>query len=269
MSLHTDRRWSSWLSGAVSTTWSWTRSKQWRWLWTSGETPLFSPHSPSYSTVTAVDSFRLLGTTISQDLKWDTQQRLYFLRQLRKFSLPQELLKQFYPATIESVNNCLVQLSYKIWPQKTTEGNPDCWAKHWYNPPYSPRTALIQSEQKSCQNHSVPLTSSTLPLWTVTVWSTLQSSEHQNNQTQKQFLPSGNPWQTLDIKRGTHTIYTHTSFQMCTYLYIQLSICLLLFLIHLLYFYSFIICVFCPVTVILLHCGSFCHESRMCKHTWQ
>ncbi len=25
------------------------------------------------------------------------------------------------------VNNCLVQLSYQIWPQKTTEGCPDCW----------------------------------------------------------------------------------------------------------------------------------------------
>ncbi len=64
------------------------------------------------STVAAVESFRFLGTTISQDLKWDNhidsimkkaQQRLYFLRQLRKFNLPQELLKQFYSAIIESV----------------------------------------------------------------------------------------------------------------------------------------------------------------------
>ncbi len=61
------------------------------------------------------------------------------------------------------------------------------------------------------QPYSGPLTSSTLPLWTVTVWSTLQSSEHQNVQTQKQFLPSGNPsheqW-TLGNNYGTHTIYT-------------------------------------------------------------
>ncbi len=64
------------------------------------------------STVTTVESFRFLGTTISQDLKWDNhiefilkkaQQRLYFLRQLGKFNLPQELLKQFYSAIIESV----------------------------------------------------------------------------------------------------------------------------------------------------------------------
>ncbi|KAK3551560.1 hypothetical protein QTP70_019800 [Hemibagrus guttatus] len=64
------------------------------------------------STVPTVASFRFLGTTISQDRKWDThiestvkkaQQRLYFLRQLRKFNLPQELLTHFYSVVIESV----------------------------------------------------------------------------------------------------------------------------------------------------------------------
>ncbi len=57
------------------------------------------------SNLTAVESFRFLGTTISQNLKWDNhidsivkkaQQRLYFLRQLMKFNLPQELLKHIY-----------------------------------------------------------------------------------------------------------------------------------------------------------------------------
>ncbi len=43
------------------------------------------------------------------------------------------------------VNNCLVQLNYQICLQKTTEGSLDCWANHWYNPPPSPRTELIQS----------------------------------------------------------------------------------------------------------------------------
>ncbi len=107
------------------------------------------------------------------------------------------------------VNNCLVQLSYQIWPQKTTEGSLDCWANHWYNPSYSPRTVLIQSEQKGWQNHSVPLTSSTLPLCTVTVWSTLQSSAHQNDQTQEQFLPPSNPsHEHLTIIMG-HTLFIH------------------------------------------------------------
>ncbi len=100
---------------------------------------------------------------------------------------------------------------------RTTEGSPDCWANHWYNPPHSPRTVLIQSEQKGWQNHPGPLASSTLPLWTVTVWSTLQSSEHQNDQAQKQFLPSGNPSHehlTLNVEHTTllynYLFTTHT-----------------------------------------------------------
>uniref|UniRef100_A0A672L4P2 Reverse transcriptase domain-containing protein n=1 Tax=Sinocyclocheilus grahami TaxID=75366 RepID=A0A672L4P2_SINGR len=80
------------------------------------------------STVTAVESFRFLGTTISQDLKWDThidsivkkaQQRLYFLRQLRKFNLPQELLKQFYSAIIESV----LCTSITVWFSSATKSD--------------------------------------------------------------------------------------------------------------------------------------------------
>ncbi len=102
-SLLTDRRLRSWLSGAVLTTWSLTRSKQWRW-------------------------FGFLGTTISQDLKWDNhiesivkkaQQRLYFLRQLRKFNLPMELLKQFYSAIIESV----LCTSITVWFSSATKSD--------------------------------------------------------------------------------------------------------------------------------------------------
>ncbi|KAK3551680.1 hypothetical protein QTP70_022120, partial [Hemibagrus guttatus] len=75
-------------------------------------TPALPPLTIMNSTVPTVESFRFLGTTISQDLKWDThidsivkkaQQRLYSLRQLRKFNLPQELLTHFYSAVMESV----------------------------------------------------------------------------------------------------------------------------------------------------------------------
>ncbi len=186
--------------------------------------PALPPLTIVNSTVTAVESFRFLGTTISQDLKWDNhinsiakkaQQRLYLLCQLRKFNLPQELLNcstvllcHHWISPLH-INNCLVLLSYQIWPRKNTEGSPDCWANHCDNPPHSPGNVLIQSEQKGCQNHSGPLTSSTLLLWTVTVWSTLQSSEDQNNQTQEQFLPSSNPSHEHLTIIMVHTPFIH------------------------------------------------------------
>uniref|UniRef100_A0A3B3I566 Reverse transcriptase domain-containing protein n=1 Tax=Oryzias latipes TaxID=8090 RepID=A0A3B3I566_ORYLA len=63
------------------------------------------------SPVTSVESFRFLGTIISQDLKREqnissitrkAQQRMYFLRQLKKFNLPVKMLVNFYTAIIES-----------------------------------------------------------------------------------------------------------------------------------------------------------------------
>ncbi len=80
------------------------------------------------SSVTAVESFRFLGNTISQDLKWDNhiesivkkaQQRLFFLHQLRKFNLSQELLKQFYSAIIEYV----LCTSITDWYNSTTKSD--------------------------------------------------------------------------------------------------------------------------------------------------
>ncbi len=89
-------------------------------------TPALPPLTILNSSVTAVESFRFLGTTISQDLKWDNhiesmvkkaQKRLYFLRQLRKFNLQQELLKQFYSAIIESV----LCTSITVWFSSATK----------------------------------------------------------------------------------------------------------------------------------------------------
>ncbi len=90
--------------------------------------PALSPLTIMDSTVAAVESFRFLGTTISQDLKWDNhiesivkkaQQRLYFLRQLRKFNLPQELLKQFFSTITESV----LCTSITVWFSSATKSD--------------------------------------------------------------------------------------------------------------------------------------------------
>ncbi len=184
----TDRRLRSWLSGAVLTTWSWRRSNLWRWSWTSGETPL--PCSPpthhheqlgDCSGVIQIPGHHYLsGPEVGQlhlvDCEKDPADVI--------FPLPAEDVQ---PATgaAETVllchhwicpvhfNNGLVHLSYQIWPQKISEGSPDCWENHWHNPLHSSRTVLINSEQKGWQIHSGAFTYSTLPLWTVAIWSTL------------------------------------------------------------------------------------------------
>ena len=60
--------------------------------------------------IDSVDCFKFLGTTISNTLGWDAnvdvtvkkaQQRLYFLRQLRKFGLRGEIIVQVYSSVIE------------------------------------------------------------------------------------------------------------------------------------------------------------------------
>ncbi|XP_057183432.1 secretory carrier-associated membrane protein 2 isoform X1 [Triplophysa rosa] len=91
--------------------------------------PSLPPLTILDSTVDTVESFRFLGScTISQDLKWEShidsivkkaQQRLYFLRQLRKFNLPQELLTQFYSVVIESV----LCTSITVWYGSATKSD--------------------------------------------------------------------------------------------------------------------------------------------------
>ncbi len=290
VSLPTDRRLKSWLSGAVLTTWSLTRSKPWSWSWTSGETPLLSPthHHEQHSDCTGV--IQVPGHHHLPRPEVGQSHSLHCEKGLAEVVLPSPA-EEVQPATAAAdtvllchhwihplhINNFLVQLSYQIWPQKTTEGSPDCWANHWYNPPHSPRTVLIQSEQKGCQNHSGPLTSNTFPLWTAAVWSTLQSSEHQNDKTQEQFLPSGNPSHehlTLNVEHTTllyiiysprilifhfnlhiSDLYTHN----CLYYVVFLLFCTLP--ICILYIILFIICVLsCRCHSVAL--WSFCHYNK-------
>ncbi|KAM8823780.1 uncharacterized protein AB9W97_005519 [Spinachia spinachia] len=64
------------------------------------------------SPITAVDSFRFLGSIITLDFKWElnissipkkAQQRMFFLRQLKKLNLPKTMMVHFYTAIMESI----------------------------------------------------------------------------------------------------------------------------------------------------------------------
>ncbi len=80
----------------------------------------YTPLMISGTPVERVSSFKYLSVNISEDLTWTThiqtqvkkaRQRLYHLRQLRKFRVSPTILKTFYSGTIESV---LTQCS-SVW----------------------------------------------------------------------------------------------------------------------------------------------------------
>ena len=77
-----------------------------------------------------VDTFKFLGSLISSNLTWDlntdaitkrAQQRLYFLRQLKKFGLSKDILTQFYRSVVESV----LTFSICVWYGSTSQQQKD------------------------------------------------------------------------------------------------------------------------------------------------
>ncbi len=91
----------------------------------------YTPLMISGTPVERVSSFKYLGVNISEDLTWTThiqtqvkkaRQRLYHLRQLRKFRVAPAILKTFYSGAIESVlTQCI-----SVWYGNSS--NQDCKA---------------------------------------------------------------------------------------------------------------------------------------------
>ena len=86
------------------------------------------PLSINGENVEQVKSFKFLGTTISEDLKWEchvscsvrkANQRIFFLRQLRKFRVSQNILRNFYRSTIESI----LAFSITVWYSGMSEAD--------------------------------------------------------------------------------------------------------------------------------------------------
>ncbi len=91
----------------------------------------YTPLMISGTPVETVSSFKYLGVNISEDLTWTVhiqtqvkkaRQRLYHLRQLRKFRVSPAILKTFYSGAIESVlTQCI-----SVWYSNVS--NQDCKA---------------------------------------------------------------------------------------------------------------------------------------------
>ncbi len=91
----------------------------------------YTPLMISGTPVERVSSIKYLGVNISEDLTWTThiqtqvkkaRQRLYYLRQMRKFRVSPAILKTFYSGAIESVlTQCI-----SVWYGNSL--NPDCKA---------------------------------------------------------------------------------------------------------------------------------------------
>ncbi len=96
-----------------------------------GQQRPYTPPLISGTPVERVSCFKYLGVNIFEDLTWTThiqtqvkkyRQRLYHLRQLRKFRVSPAILKTFYSGAIESVlTQCI-----SVWYSNAT--NQDCKA---------------------------------------------------------------------------------------------------------------------------------------------
>ncbi len=115
----------------------------------------------------------------------------YFLRQLRKFNLPQELLKQFYSAIIESVMCSSITVWFGSANQTSRDYSGQSGLLRGLSVLLCPSSKIFTSPEwgKGLENHLGPLTPSPLSLQTVAFWSALQSTDHQNSQAQDMFSP--------------------------------------------------------------------------------
>ncbi len=249
--------------------------------------PALPPLTIMNSTVTAVESFRFLGTIISQDLKWDNhidfivrkaQQRLYFFRQLRKFNLPQELLIQFYSAIIDSI----LCTSIMVWFSSATKSDlRRLWrvvrTAEWIIGTTLPTLQELYLSRMSKRAGKITLDPShpahslfeLLPSGRCYRALSTRTTRHRNS-----FFPQAIHLMNTWHKHGTHNTIIHYLFTTHTYYFFFISIlhisdlythnCLYYILcfcyfVHCLFVYLYIILllsVSCPVAVILLHCGA-------------
>ncbi len=156
------------------------------------------------STVERVSSTKFLGVHITEDLTWTTntmslskkaQQRLHFLRRLKRASLPPPILTTFYRGTIESVLTSCITVWYgncSAADRKTLQRTVNTAAKiigapSPIHPGHFPCTMLQQNQQHREGPHP-PLPQS-LPA--PTIRKTVPEHQSPLRQTAQQLFPPG------------------------------------------------------------------------------
>ncbi|KAK2905568.1 hypothetical protein Q8A73_009511 [Channa argus] len=151
--------------------------------------------------VEKVRSFKYLGVHITEDFTWTpnvtqlvkkAQQRLYFLRRLRKFGISPKILSNFYSCVIKSVlTNCIT-----VWYGSTTamdqtpaERGEDCTEDHQDSTALSAEHLPPQSPQESCFHPQRPLRPPARTVHTSTLRTEVQKCEMQDLETEELFLP--------------------------------------------------------------------------------
>ncbi len=136
----------------------------------------------------------LSGPELGHSHRKKAQQRLYFLRQLRKFNLSQELQKQFYSTVIESV----LCTSITVWFGSATKSGirrlqrTVRTAERIIGAPLPTLQELYTSRvRKRAQKITLDPLHPSHPLFELLP--ALQSRNYQDSQAQEQFLPPGNP----------------------------------------------------------------------------
>ncbi len=282
------------VSGSPASTsrkWGWENSHPTPVLWALELLrALFSPHCSSPCTQVAAHlktpppSSWSLQTTPHWSASFRmAQQRLYFLQQLRKFNLPQELLRQFYSAIIESV----LRTSMTVWFSSATKSDLRRLRRVARTAERIIDTTLptlqkLYSSRVRKRSGKIPLDPShpAHSLFELLPSGRRYRALSTRTTRHRKFLsPSSHEYLILNMEHTTilyNYLFTTQTFlfQICTCQTSHIIVCIVYCVFAILYMAYIVYCYF-VVCVLSCHCPSvalwsFYHYNKflMCKHTW-
>ncbi len=153
-------------------------------------------------TVERASSTKFLGVHITDDLSWTNntaalakkaQQRLYFLRKLRRARAPTPIMCTFYRGTIESIltSCCVVWRLQRVLPQVPSTDSESSWEDRWCLSPLPPEHLQHSSHPQSPQHCRWSHPPDTQLLQSAAIREETAESPGEDQQTEGQLHPSG------------------------------------------------------------------------------